>query len=116
MVASVLALGGIAGCAAEPSPLAESLVGESFAAVADQLPEDPTYLVQDASPRVGVPPAYTADEFGQSVWTIVAACADAPLAEASVIEIAVIPTESFDAGVRRAISAGEFDDAVSCMF
>jgi hypothetical protein len=50
------------------------------------------------------------------VWTIVAACADAPLAEASVIEIAVIPADSFDAGARRAISAGEFDDAASCMF
>ncbi len=72
---------------------ADDLVGLTLEQALPVLPEDPTYLVQDASPAVGEPAAYSATEMGSPRWTVVAACADADvLSEATIIEIAVVPT------------------------
>jgi hypothetical protein len=88
----------------------------SFAEASPLLPEDPTYLIQDASPLVGDSPTYSGGEFGSSRWLIIAACADSEnLADATIIEIAVIPIdrpllseETRDADFARAVSC-EFD-------
>jgi hypothetical protein len=48
---------------------------------------------------------------------VVAACADAEdVNDATVLELAVIPTDTFTASVAQQVSDGEFDETVSCTF
>lgn len=104
----------LAGCAAQAQMATNDAVGRSLTLVADQVLEASTLLIQDVSPRVGVPASFS-DAAGYDEWVVVAACADAAdLRSASTVEVAVIPQVSYTTGVRSAVRHDEFVDAVSC--
>lgn len=109
----------VSGCA-QAAPLSpEVFLGETMEQVAHQLGErdDLTRLTQDVSVAVGREPQFTGDELESTLWTVVAACADADdMHAATVLEVAVIPTDTFTPAVARQMSDGEFGDAVSCLF
>lgn len=112
---AVLVVGALSGCTPTGGASAADLVGLSLADAQPLLPADPIYLVQDASPLVGRVPSYSSFDFSSSRWTIIAACADRePLASASTIEIAVIPTGY--PLVSPATKQEDFAKAVTCDF
>lgn len=94
---------------------ADLLVGLPFSEAESLVSMDAVFVVQDASPRVGLDPSFVSDETFSSRWLIVAACSDLPgLAQSTVIEVAVVPIDTV-----MGLSVGstvEFSDAVSCQF
>jgi hypothetical protein len=108
-------VGALAACTPSEEASAGDLVGLTLAEAQSLLPEDPIYLVQDASPLVGRVPTYSSFDFTSSRWMIIAACADRePLASASTIEIAVIPEG--DPLVSPSTKERDFAHAVTCDF
>lgn len=89
-------------------------VGRTLSDVAGWLKEERALIILDVSPRVGVDSRFTSADSG-SAWTIVAACASAAEIERSdELEVAVIPSAEVTYGVRAAIDAGTYSDAVHC--
>lgn len=97
---------------------AESLLGKSLGEVGSTISSDEVLLiVQDASPRFAEPPSYTADNLHDSRFTIIAACSNRPrLDDSSQIEIAVVPTDTFQKEGKERMDLAEFTDAVVCDF
>ncbi|MGM1016764.1 MAG: hypothetical protein ACQEW8_04420 [Actinomycetota bacterium] len=117
LVAAALALSalGVTGCTAEAEPVLKpaEVVGGPFQAVWDAVGDEATLLVQDSSPRVDREPTFTDQE--PAGWVVVAACADdADLRQATSVEVAVIPEDTFTTDVREDLEAGEYTDAVDC--
>ena len=93
----------------------DDVVGMTFADAEGHLPEDAVYLLQDASPRVGLEPSYTEDQFGSSRWVIVAACSDSDnLLSAETVELALIPFGAFESVAMDDSWSDRFQDAVTC--
>lgn len=89
------------------------LLGETLEDARPSFPDDATVLIQDASPRLGLSASYR-DELNDGRWTVVSACSsDDLLADSDLIEVAVIPTNSFTSAVDRRMEEGEFRDAVT---
>jgi hypothetical protein len=105
-------------CGAPPSLDPSGLIGKTMERVDEEVGErDITQLVQDVSVTVGREPVFTGDDLASDLWTVVAACADAAdVYDATVLELAVIPADSFSASIARQVSAGDFDDTVVCDF
>lgn len=88
-------------------------VAKPLAVVVDEVPETTTLLIQDVSPRVGRAAAYWSGHYAG--WTVIASCADGlRLDDSSVVEVAVIPSESFTKSVEKEVARDEFRDAVDC--
>ncbi|WP_162622934.1 hypothetical protein [Microbacterium suaedae] len=84
-----------------------SLADDTDRLAGDVVP-DTTYMVQDASPRIGEPPMFDGDDALWGEWTIVNACSDGDtLEDSTVIEVAVIPAD-------HDIDEADFSDAVAC--
>lgn len=114
-VAAVALASSLSGCSPAVVVHPEDIVGLTFAEADPLLPQDPTYLIQDASPLVGEAPRYSGLDFGSSQWVIIAACADSnELATASTIEIAVIPVDR--PLISEETKDEDFAGAVSCEF
>lgn len=77
--------------------------------------DDLTRLVQDVSVAVDLEPTFDGSQLDSGAWTIVAACADvADVRKASVLEVAVVPSDAFSPSVAGQVAAGDFDDTVTC--
>lgn len=88
-------------------------VGKPLAVVVEEVPETTTLLIQDVSPRVGREAAYWSGH--HAGWTVIASCADGlRLDDSSIVEVAVIPSESFTNAVQRDVARDEFLTAVDC--
>lgn len=114
-----LILVALTSCSAAPALDPEMFLGETLEEVSQQLGErdDLTQLTQDVSVAVGREPTFTEPDLESTLWTVVAACADADdVNEATVLEVAVIPTDTLTAAVARDVSDGVFADTVSCLF
>jgi hypothetical protein len=109
-----LTLGVTAGCTATPSTLIDSVPGRSLEFVDDHVGADITFLIQDVSPRVGLPASYQLER-GDDLWTVVAVCANsASLGDATSVEVAVIPKKAFTAEVTKSMKAGAYRGSVDC--
>lgn len=97
--------------AADTSP--RDLLGKTLEDARASFPEEATVLVQDASPRLGLVASFR-DGSNDVGWTVVSACSsDGLLADSDLIEVAVIPTDSFTSAVDQRMEEGEFRDAVT---
>jgi len=109
----------LVGCSdTSPVPPA-ALVGETLEEVDHVVGEreELTRLVQDVSVAVEREPTFDGSQLDSSAWTVVAACADDPdVRRATVLEVAVIPTDTYTASVAEQVVAGEYDDTVSCLW
>ncbi|WP_156761380.1 hypothetical protein [Microbacterium karelineae] len=112
----IIAAGVTAGCAPSGDALADqrvdAYIGEPLSNLTDRgdtvADGDVTFMVQDASPRVGERATFSANMLRSSEWTIVNACSDGEtIGESKVIEIAVIPTG-------HDIDEADFSDAIAC--
>jgi len=103
------------GCSSKPSLQASSAVGKTLSVVTASAPEDTQFLIQDSSPRVGKPASFSLSVSDQTSWTVVAICADNEvLADAGIIEISIIPKQSYTAATKNEVADGKFADAVTC--
>jgi hypothetical protein len=110
----------LAACTSKPATPEEkidlrSLRGQTFDLVVAELPDDATYLTQDASPRFGIDAGYDLGDFGSDRWTVLAVCLDYPyVSRVDKVAVSVIPSNVATLEVREKAKDDDYADSVEC--